>query len=131
MAMTTGTILFFGGIILLALTIILAVIFLIFPPKYRPENAAVGASGGIQTQPLKNNYSTGNPTHNNAPVEPAFPAPSGPETAFLDPSSPGTALLDPYSPGTALLGTPTAPLPQQIQPFERTTAELPEENEPS
>ena len=107
--MTTGTILFFGGIILLALTVILAVIFLIFPPKYRPENAAVDK----QTQPLTNYR----PTTNHTPTAP-MSASSSSETAFLDPSSPGTALL----------GTPAAPLPQQIQPFKRTTAELPEEN---
>ena len=125
--MTTGMLLFYGGFVLLALTIILAIIFALRPPKYTPENAAISAPGDLQTQPLKNNYSTNHqiiqqqssiPNIPNAPITPATPgpAPSGAETAFLNPSG-DTA--------TALLDTRTLPLPQQAEHQDGPTALLP------
>lgn len=55
--MTTGQLLFYAGIALLALTVILAVIFLIKKPVYHPENAVYTGSTG-QTQKLRNGYPT-------------------------------------------------------------------------
>lgn len=55
--MTTGQLLFYAGIALLALTVILAVIFLIKKPVYCPENAIYAGSTG-QTQKLRNGYPT-------------------------------------------------------------------------
>ena len=102
--MTTGTLLFYGGFVLLALTIILAVIFALRPPKYTPENEAIRAPGDPRTQPLKNGYPTGRITARQEPYPPIkpAPAPSGPETALLTSSE-----------ETALLNTPTEPLPEK------------------
>jgi len=56
--MTTGQILFYSGIALLALTIILAIIFIIKKPKYTPESAAYDTSALERTQGLLNGYPT-------------------------------------------------------------------------
>ncbi|MBE6961245.1 MAG: hypothetical protein E7445_02180 [Ruminococcaceae bacterium] len=53
--MTNGQLMFYAGIGLFGLTILLAIVFLIKKPKYRPENASVG---GGQTIPLRNGYPT-------------------------------------------------------------------------
>lgn len=55
--MTTGQIVFFSGVALLALTIILAIIFIIRKPKYMPGNAIYGEADR-NTQKLHNGYPT-------------------------------------------------------------------------
>ena len=116
--MTTGTLLFYGGLALLALTVILAVIFALRPPKYTPENAAIIAPGDTQTQPLKNGYPTNRLTVRREPNPPAGPAPfpPGPQAPAGPGPGPQTALLNaPVPPGpgpqTALLNAPVPPGP--------------------
>jgi hypothetical protein len=55
--MTTGQLLFYAGIALLAVTAVLALIFAVKKPVYHPESAAIlpGAGG---TAPLRNGYPT-------------------------------------------------------------------------
>lgn len=55
--MTTGQILFYSGAALMAVTVLLAVIFYIKKPIYRPENAVYAENVG-QTQQLRNGYPT-------------------------------------------------------------------------
>lgn len=55
--MTTGQIVFYSGVTLLALTIILAIIFIIRKPKYIPGNAVYGEADR-NTQKLHNGYPT-------------------------------------------------------------------------
>lgn len=55
--MTTGQIIFFSGVALLVLTIILAIIFIIRKPKYIPGNAIYGEADR-NTQKLHNGYPT-------------------------------------------------------------------------
>lgn len=55
--MTTGQLIFFSGVGLLALTLILAIVFCIKKPQYIPENSACGGAdvrGGQRTAVLKN-----------------------------------------------------------------------------
>lgn len=54
--MTTGQMVFYAGIGLLGLTIILAIIFLIKKPKYIPSKATYDVPKG--TQKLRNGYPT-------------------------------------------------------------------------
>lgn len=56
--MTTGQMLFYGGAVLLALTIVLAIIFVIVKPKYKPENGTYASEGPGITQKLLNGYPT-------------------------------------------------------------------------
>lgn len=56
--MTTGQILFYGGVALLALTVVLAIIFIIVRPKYKPEVEAHQGGDAGRTQPLLNGYPT-------------------------------------------------------------------------
>lgn len=55
--MTTGQLVFFSGVALLVLTIILAIIFIIRKPKYIPGNVIYGESDR-NTQKLYNGYPT-------------------------------------------------------------------------
>jgi len=55
-AMTSGQILFTSGLVLLALTVVLAIIFALKKPQYKPENEAVKDS--LNTQKLRNGYPT-------------------------------------------------------------------------
>lgn len=55
--MTTGQIVFFSGVALLVLTIILAIIFIIRKPKYIPGSAIYGEADR-NTQKLHNGYPT-------------------------------------------------------------------------
>ena len=54
--MTPGQIMFLSGGALLAITIILAIVFMIKKPKYHPGDAV--AEGNGQTAPLRNGYPT-------------------------------------------------------------------------
>lgn len=55
--MTTGQIIFFSGVALLILTIILAIIFIVKKPKYIPGNAIYSETDKV-TQKLRNGYPT-------------------------------------------------------------------------
>lgn len=55
--MTTGEIVFMAGAALLVLTVILAIVFLMRKPQYRPElESYAGPNSG--TQPLRSGYAT-------------------------------------------------------------------------
>lgn len=56
--MTTGQLIFYSGLALLGLTVLIAIIFLVKKPKYIPENAVYGNTGTGQTQRLRNGYPT-------------------------------------------------------------------------
>ena len=56
--MTAGNILFYSGVGLFALTVILAIVFLIKKPEYEPEKAAYDGRGGRKTQSLRSGYPT-------------------------------------------------------------------------
>lgn len=56
--MTAGQVLFYSGIGLLALTIILTVVFIIKKPKYIPESTAYSGLSSGRTQRLLNGYPT-------------------------------------------------------------------------
>lgn len=56
--MTTGEILFYGGVGLLGLTVLLAIIFIIVKPKYEPENGMYDGGDPGRTQKLRNGYPT-------------------------------------------------------------------------
>lgn len=118
--MTTGMLLFYGGLALLVLTIILAIVFALRPPKYIPENAAIIGPGDLNTQPLKNAYPTNRLTvrreSTSSPAQP-HPAPPDLETALLAPTE-----------DTALLDTPTELLPQQVEGLDGPTQLLPRED---
>ena len=56
--MSTGQMLFYGGIALLGVTVLLAIFFLVKKPRYTPESA-FGRDGEIPgTQKLQNAYPT-------------------------------------------------------------------------
>lgn len=56
--MTTGQMVFYSGVGLLVLTIIVALVFLIRRPKYIPEKAVYGEAASNVTQRLRNSYPT-------------------------------------------------------------------------
>ncbi len=72
--MTTGQLLFYGGVALLVLTVILAVIFIIAKPKYVPQTAAYGGSDPGGTQRLRNGYPTDRVTVRRESSQPSAPA---------------------------------------------------------
>lgn len=56
--MTRGQLMFYGGIALLVFTVVLAIVFLIKKPVYRPESGAIRAPEDTGTQRLRNGYPT-------------------------------------------------------------------------
>ena len=56
--MSPGHILFYCGAGLLGFTVILALVFLIWRPKYRPENVVYQDAESGETQRLRNGYPT-------------------------------------------------------------------------
>ena len=56
--MTTGTFMFFSGVGLLFVTIILGVVFWVKKPQYRPENAVDVRNGDGNTLKLRSGYPT-------------------------------------------------------------------------
>ena len=56
--MTTGQLVFYSGVGLLALTVLLGVFFLVKKPKYIPEQAVYEPGAPQQTQKLRNGYPT-------------------------------------------------------------------------
>lgn len=61
--MTTGELVFYSGVGLLAFTLLLAVIFLIKRPKYVPESLSHIPEGSGSTQKLRSGYPTESMTH--------------------------------------------------------------------
>lgn len=55
--MSTGTIFYYSGLGLLALTVLLAILFIVKKPKYTPERAAYSGADS-DTQKLRNGYPT-------------------------------------------------------------------------
>lgn len=121
--MTTGQLMFYAGIGLFGLTVILAIVFMIKKPKYRPENA-VGGDG--QTVPLRNGYPT-EPVTARYDVTKGAADNGGGETELL-PSGAGTVLLtgEVNSPAdeTQLLSPETELLPPETQLLSEETAVL-------
>ena len=120
--MTTGEIIFYAGAALLVLTIILAVVFAVKKPQYKPENAAyIGADAG-STQRLRNGYPTDRLT-----VRAETKSELVSQTALLDERTeilpqtdvlPQTALLEEPTPdGTVPLSEETAPLADGTVPL--------------
>ncbi len=147
--MSLGQWLFFGGLALFAVTLLMGIFFLIFRPKYRPENAAVLAPGERQTARLRNGYPTDSMTARQAQSpsrqmrveQQSVPDMSQAqrrntalqsllETAPLPQNAVPTAPLPQNAEPTAPLpqdAEPTAPLPQDAEP----TAPLPQDAEPT
>lgn len=120
--MTTGQLIFYSGIGLLIITIILGVIFWIKKPQYIPENAAYDAIGNRRTQKLRSGYPTDRLTIHREPERPVLPGtvPLQEETVRLTVEQTaqiqgtevlnGTDTLD--HPQTEKLAAETAPLPE-------------------
>ena len=83
--MTTGQLLFYGGVALLGLTVILAIIFIIKKPKYAPESTAYAEADPGRTHSLRNGYPTDRMTVRREPSQPgaADPIRQSEETALL------------------------------------------------
>lgn len=56
--MTTGQLVFYGGVVLLGLTILAAIIFLVKKPTYQPEDPIYETTGAGRTQHLRNGFPT-------------------------------------------------------------------------
>lgn len=76
--MTAGQLMFYTGIALLVLTVLLAVIFLVKKPMYNPESVAY-SSGTRRTQKLRNGYPTAQLT-----IRRERPESAAPNTAALE-----------------------------------------------
>lgn len=66
--LTAGEMLFFGGFALAAVTVLLALIFLIFRPKYKPESATYVVKKGIKSkkaEKMRKNTRSGDTTIEN------------------------------------------------------------------
>lgn len=83
--MTTGQLLFYGGAALLGLTVMLAIVFLIAKPKYKPEVEANQGGDAGRTQPLLNGYPTDRMTvrRESAKMAEAAKPNSGQETEMM------------------------------------------------
>ena len=72
--MTTGQLVFYSGVGLLALTILLAVVFAVKKPRYDPETAGLGPGSG-STRKLRSGYPTDPLTIRRASPRKARPSP--------------------------------------------------------
>lgn len=121
--MTTGQIIFFSGVALLVLTIIMVIIFIIRKPKYIPGNA-IYSETDKGTQKLRNGYPTDRLTIRREPVRSINPdtAVLSEETARLTAEQTekliGTAVLP--GPETEKLQEGTAPLPGGTAKLQQT-----------
>lgn len=79
--MTTGQLVFYSGVGLLALTVLLGVFFLVKKPKYIPEQAVYEPGAPQQTQKLRNGYPTDRETRRRTGTPGGGPAPTEPQTA--------------------------------------------------
>ena len=123
--MTTGQMMFYGGVALLAVTIILAVIFMVKKPVYHPENAAAMPNDN-RTRPLRNGYPTDPLT-----VRRDAPAKAAEETVPLaEGTTPLAGDTVPLNVGTAPLAEGTTPLAGETAPLAEGTAPLASETTP-
>ena len=111
--MTTGQLVFYAGVILLAATIVLAVVFAVKKPEYHPENAAL-ASEGERTAPLRNGFPTDRLTVRRAARKREGAARERVEQAPGE--APGETVL--LSGDTLPLAAETLPLPAETAPLE-------------
>lgn len=121
--MTTGQLIFYSGIGLLIITIILGIIFWIKKPQYIPENAAYDATGNKRTQKLRSGYPTDRLTIRREPERPVSPGtvPLQEETERLT-----TEQTDPI-PRTEVLSDAETLNQQRTEKLNTETAPLPEE----
>lgn len=124
--MTTGQLVFYSGVGLLALTILLAVVFAVKKPRYDPEAAGLGPGSG-NTRKLRSGYPTDPLTIRR---EGGAASAAGTEHLPEDPAQPGTVrLVEEAEDGTAVLPEEeTTPLPEGPSP--KGTVPLAQEKEP-
>ena len=98
--LTLGQILFYGGIGLLAATVVVGILFILIKPKYTPESPSYQGMGQGAVPPMYNGYptdplrrQTGQP---GAPGRPPV-APSG-QMQGMPPAGPGAAPQSPLPP---------------------------------
>lgn len=121
--MTTGQIVFFSGVALLVLTIILAIIFIIRKPKYIPGNA-IYLETDKSTQKLRNGYPTDRLTirrESARSINPDTVVLSGGKARLAAEQTEklmGTAVLPEFE--TEKLQEGTAPLPDGTARFQQT-----------
>lgn len=144
--MTTGKLIFYSGIGLLVLTIVLGIIFWIKKPQYIPENAAYDGAGDKRTQKLRSGYPTDRLTIRREPehqVTPGTtPIPEDTERLTAEQTAPiaGTDVLKETGilPGTEVLGQQpteklavgTAPLADSTAPLDQVDGTVPLRQEP-
>ena len=110
--MSTGQLVFYSGAALLAVTILLAVVFLIRKPVYTPEKAVYDGAAQNRTQTFRSGYPTDPLTvRRDAPVQAAGTVPLAEETLPL------TQETVPLSADTAPLMGETAPLAEETTPL--------------
>ena len=123
--MTTGEMVFYAGVALLGLTVLVGLIFFIRRPVYRPEDAAALPEDG-RTAPLRSAYPTDPLT-----VRRETPAVEKEETL---PRDEGTLPLVeetlPLDEGTLPLTEETVPLAEGTVPLAESTLPLAEETVP-
>lgn len=118
--MTTGQLLFYSGIALLVVTVIVAIVFFIKKPVYRPENAVAAVDG--KTVPLRSGYPTNPITVRHEP-EAAAKKETTPISPLTQEESQGTVPL-PVDIGTVSLEAGTVLLPDDCQPYIDETVPL-------
>ena len=139
--MTTGQLVFYSGVGLLVVTLILAVVFWVKKPQYTPESAAHDGGEAQRTQKLRSGYPTDPLTRRrDTPAAPTGTAVlreterlTG--TAVLEPEpreteklERGTAVLEEQESGTAALDG-TEVLPQETERLTGTAVLEPESPE--
>ena len=105
-AMTTGQLIFYAGVALLTLTMILLIVFAVKRPEYHPESGIYSGGDGT-TIPLRNGYPTNPLTIRRDRPEQAHPVVSD-----------ETVPLQSQVTETILLGTETVPLSDSTMPLE-------------
>lgn len=91
--MTPGSIVFFSGVGLMGLTLILGIVFFIKKPKYTPEKEVYNAQAAQATRRLRNGYPTDPLTVRREPANKTVPIEEGVANATL-PLQQETEMLD-------------------------------------
>ena len=124
--MSTGQLVFYGGAALLAVTILLAVVFLIRKPVYTPEKAVYDGAAQNRTQPFRSGYPTDPLT-----VRRDTPEKKAEETLPLaEETVPLTQETPPLRDETVPLAEETVPLTEETVPLTEETMPLTEETVP-
>ena len=124
--MSTGQLVFYGGAALLAVTILLAVVFLIRKPVYTPEKAVYDGAAQNRTQPFRSGYPTDPLT-----VRRDTPEKKAEETLPLaEETVPLTQETPPLRDETVPLAEETVPLTEETVPLTEETMPLTEETMP-